>query len=586
VTTIAHISDLHLYDGTDPKEWKESWQQRVIGFLEQEKGLKLEIGAHDQNRLDALKGTLLELKPDVLVCTGDLSTYGDAKSLEFGRKFLRDIANELSKSRGDSNQAQVLVVPGNHDALQERFAMLRKHANWLGRGILEALERFHKDLRVIAEKGDPSSPSRVHLGNYLKEVAEPSRCATDPGKPFVVKTLWGQIRFYLFNSVNDPGWMANEGRIGAHQYNQLSSTLREERKQEESGEMPANIMRVALLHHHPLPIPYSPDTTYERFYNSMQDGSTLCDFLNKHRFQLALHGHEHQPYNCEVRYSANSPLHVIAAGTATQADAEGDKASFNLLRVISPFEVNLKRVLYRPDTGFDLGGPETPLRFTPQVSSRFTPGTVDEQDFFNFLRPNELSMEADHSIELLSLTAQVGLDCVYRAAYQIKGTCLRAGSPGVVQTITGSPERQWAELKVRAFPTANPAARVGCKLLNDHPRQKTFLLQHSQPANLGHPFDYTYEFQWENAAPDKTYFDGINLYRYQAPIGNVNYQIDLSWDPPQREVEKAGLRTFTHQVDISRRELAGQQTGAKYRFSFELENPEMIAYLIHLPKDS
>lgn len=588
---IAHVSDLHIFDGTSPIEWSEPWHQKVIRFIEQEKGFKLEIGAHDDNRVEALRTKLVELQPHVLVCTGDISTFGDAKSLAKGARLLDEMARDIAVARGDDAATMVLAVPGNHDALQERFLMLRQHTRFGGRFLLAALESFHKDLRIIAQKQDASSSSLAprnqptHLGSYESEVASKLSCSPNPGEPKIFKTPWGQIRFYLFNSVNDPGWMANEGRIGAYQYNQLAHCLGKELKAEEKGELDVNVMRIALLHHHPLPIPYLADPSYERFYNAMQDGSTLCHFLNAHRFQMVLHGHQHQPYNCGLVYSGSSPLQVIAAGTATQAMATGDQASFNILEVHSPFDAELTRFLYR-ETGFEReAAPSVSIQFKLPMSSKFTPGTSDEQDLQNFLRPNKAAEECDHQLELLSFTSRVGTDHTYRSMRRLKGRCLKDGSVGILQTITGSPEQDWKDLKLRAYWTKQPDRTVAPKVVNEHPRQYTFYLLHEQPAKKDYEFDYTCEFEWKNAPPDDTYFDGINLYRYNNDITKLFYQIELWWDPPQRTIEKIGLRQATLSMQISREPFQDPETQRQmYRFSFELERPERVAFLIHLPK--
>jgi 3',5'-cyclic AMP phosphodiesterase CpdA len=574
---IAHISDLHFCADASKPVGDPAWYQKVVQYFLEQKGIRIEIHGHAPERLEALHTRVVYLRPDIIVVTGDISTYGDRDSLAQASATLRAWAAELDAGRNGHEKTLVLCVPGNHDALQERFAAL-KRSKPFWRHMLTALEAFEKDLEGALRAPLPPGNSILpmpHLANYTEEVEAKLSCRADPAQPVFYSTPWGSLCFFLFNSVNDPGWMANEGRCGPRQYNRLNTALT-------SGPYLArdpNTLQFALLHHHPLPIPYMRDSSYERFFNAMQDGSTLCHFLNECGFHFVLHGHQHQPYDCQVLYRGGEPLNILAAGTATQAGSEGACASFNVLDVQSPFQVILRRFQYR-DSGFaEMPDCERTIEFEPECPAVFKPGTTDEQDFRNWLRPNPIAIEREHSFELISLKATVENNGVYHGTYRLKGQCLGKGTQGIRQVVTGSPEMEWSELQLVAWDTQDPAQQIGCALEDDQLRQKCFSLVHPRPLVAGDAFDYSYRFQWKNLPPGDTYFDGFSLYPYEGEVGRLEYSIDLPWKPLSRRVEAVGLKVGVVQV---RDEMAAAGTGCEY--SFAIDRPKKVAYLIHLPK--
>src|SRR4051812_48668645 len=92
---IAHISDLHFVS---------HWLLKRI----HPKGLR----GHNPDALEALGIALCEIRPDILFCTGDQSTWGDRSSLRAAHKYLRDLSQ-----RCGVEESRVFVVPGNHDVL-------------------------------------------------------------------------------------------------------------------------------------------------------------------------------------------------------------------------------------------------------------------------------------------------------------------------------------------------------------------------------------------------------------------------------------------------------------------------------------
>ena len=211
------LSDLHLAKpgaAVVPSE-ERSVLQEVTQYILDKHGVSINVNRHDPTRLRALEIALKSINPDVVLVTGDITTYGDQESMEYGAEILK---------RWQKQYKYVYCVPGNHDALQERFTELRRGLS--GRTV-EVLAKALKSFENIfnATPADGIIKPSPFLDEYRIRIGEPLDTIADPSKPKWIETSWGWIALFLFNSVNDPGWMANEGRIGPDQFNQLNEGL-------------------------------------------------------------------------------------------------------------------------------------------------------------------------------------------------------------------------------------------------------------------------------------------------------------------------------------------------------------------------
>jgi predicted MPP superfamily phosphohydrolase len=79
---------------------------------------------HDQT-VAALQTQLKTMGVDLLFVTGDLSTWGDGRSLRDALLFIKKLARSLKlKSK------QVHLIPGNHDVLIDYYRIGRKSRNF------------------------------------------------------------------------------------------------------------------------------------------------------------------------------------------------------------------------------------------------------------------------------------------------------------------------------------------------------------------------------------------------------------------------------------------------------------------------
>jgi DNA repair exonuclease SbcCD nuclease subunit len=108
---IIHFSDTH--EAGTPESAKAFFDKRLVGFL----NCKLARGRlHSQALLELAVARFLELKPELLLCTGDLTTSGQPGEFKRALKRLKPLLD---------SGAPLLYLPGNHDAYV-RDAICRK----------------------------------------------------------------------------------------------------------------------------------------------------------------------------------------------------------------------------------------------------------------------------------------------------------------------------------------------------------------------------------------------------------------------------------------------------------------------------
>lgn len=120
---IIHFSDPHSCAG--PEELSAYFDKRIIGFFNYTFRRRFQ---HDLDLLDRAVEFILQEKPDVAVCTGDLTSTGQPAEFIATLKRLEPLIQ--------NNDIPLLFVPGNHDAyvksricqegLEEAFARMNQ----------------------------------------------------------------------------------------------------------------------------------------------------------------------------------------------------------------------------------------------------------------------------------------------------------------------------------------------------------------------------------------------------------------------------------------------------------------------------
>ena len=572
---IAHISDLHISDLEPGDKTNLEWLGQILAQVK----FKVDVVAekHNPDKLDALKDSFSELQPDLIVVTGDITNYGDRKSFQKAVEILTEL-KKIAKAQ------RIICVPGNHDSLCERVAQLRSKSR-SARFVIWAFSLFNQETALIRktsfdqkvleviDKGD----SLPLLKNYQELIKKDDYGDVNPATPVYVPTPWGEIIFFLFNSTNDPGYMANEGRIGPFQYNALNSYL----KNPEEKERFAQAVRIALLHHHPLNNPDINADAVERGYNAMTDGSTLITYIGKRGFHLILHGHQHVPYMWEMKPGVIP--NISAAGSA-MAGNDLDHGSFNVIDLLNPFEAIYRHFHYK-QTGYEENLADSKKLEIKSISNiRITPPGEPERDEDRSIRTlfegRKEAYDEGHQYDLLEYDVVVSPEQLYTAKYRRKGKVLgNKADNGLFFVITGSPEMKTPDMGISAEDINLNGLQVDT--VKDFPNQKVLFVHYDKPLMPGGEFDLTLSFKWQSTVNEPNDYDGINLMYFKHPVNKLHYQAQLPWKPVDPKV-------ISYAITESDVLIPGvnKQANGTYLYSFEIEKPKPLAYLIWFKKAS
>ncbi len=582
---LAHISDLHIrHENMDNDNL--SVLQQAVAMLGARAGIAVEAGGHDEDKLEALRISLTGLQPDAILVTGDLTNFGDRQSFAKAADYLKT----LKKSTGAET---ILCVPGNHDCLCERAAALQ--ATGKGKWLIRLLSKINREVEVMSRPQEnqlqdgvlrllEAADGLTLFANYQNALGK-AYGTVDPSDPVILDAGWGNVALFLFNSVNEPGFMANKGRIGQSQFNLLNRILQDPTKVEPM----INAVRIALIHHHPISAPLALDGDANRLYDWMQDGPMLLQHLNRQSFHFILHGHQHEPFQCTVNYQEvpGSGLHIVAAGSATQGTHPPHRNSFNVLDLLTPFEARLRRFDYWGDAGFDDRKPalDVMLPVRPIDQIRVTDGekpSVEDwamRELVKGAHKDAYDIDSQHQYDWLDYLVQVDKSQAYHASYRRVGTVVsKDASAGLLFLITGSPAMKKEKMDLKATNNLDNS-ELAIRVVSDHPNQKVVLVQSRTLMPKGQKFDVTLSFVWQATESEPNDFDGVNLMSFNHRVERLTYKAILPWQPAQARVLAYGVTNVVPPLENEKLEPSATQPGA-YEYSFGINGPGPMAYLI------
>lgn len=573
---IAHISDLHLEDSQVRNEIPSLIQRLTKVLRKALFSTEINAQGHNPDKLKALQTVFRSLQPDLILVTGDLTNFGDKGSLKLAHEVLDDL-------KAVAKAEQVICVPGNHDCLIERVKYFCKTCK--GKILIRSLAKFISEVEMlmhisarISNKLEKEADS-VLLEQY-RDIMEPHYGEVNPRSPVFLPIGWGEIAFFLFNSTNDLGLMVNEGRIGQQQFDDLNKYL----ESKENKKKFSCAVRIALLHHHPISAPRAQATGLIRGYNWMKDGPRFLDYMNYHKFHFVLHGHEHEPFQCNVNYGYGAQgVHIVASGSALQGD-DPDTGSFNVIDILTPFEAKLYRYNYSP-TGYhrssdlDLLLPIKALNEI-RLSPPGDPLKPEDVAIRNLFKVNPKAYDENHRYKVLDFEVEITEDQLYKGKYSRKGMVEgEEHDEGITFILTGSPGMKLEEMDLSAKDNINDSElTISDPPVLDKPNQKIIRVLHKLELKPASKFDITLNFKWQASDAEPNDFDGINLMYFKYPVGCLMYRVRLPWRPAQPKVRAYGIKEF--RPELSEQEFDPEGDG-NYIYSFKIKNPRPLAYLIY-----
>jgi 3',5'-cyclic AMP phosphodiesterase CpdA len=304
---ILHISDLHFCS--------PCVQSNVSGFVaEVNTKLKLDLEVHiaDRRVTQALSAFVQELDPDVLVISGDVTTFGDAPSFNEAREWIV----ECLPRKGGMNRV-VLVVPGNHDVLLAQLSQLRAASrerlpSLASLPIRWWLRKADEHLSALQAMGLPAGRSNI-FANYL---AFADALKAHFQVPAIMDLgLGGDSKVVLlpFASVStDPIWM-NLGTARDAEIKALNLHLAD------PGVAGEGRLRVLVMHHNPISSSRDTPSNLVNAYNSMPAGPQILHVLQERGIDLLLHGHQHKDAALLFDFEQGASGHAFALGVPSSS---------------------------------------------------------------------------------------------------------------------------------------------------------------------------------------------------------------------------------------------------------------------------
>jgi predicted MPP superfamily phosphohydrolase len=343
---IAHISDVHFGKTFDVEVWKNV-RQRIEEF-----------------------------KPDLLIVSGDLVDHPWPFHMLAVKVELLDLCARCT------SKPQLFVVPGNHDLRLWGNVRLRLWPRWLERVVLpewferimfnditEAKNKIEAALGISLGLNEDCKKltwgrklRRLKPANSIRRAVKVNHCdkrlqscdRRRAGVAWPTESLHSRFAVVCFDSnpAKGRGRAFAAGEVGQDQITRLDHG----RRSKQAGACPscgtsvcsnldgaeAVLLRVAVLHHHPLPIALSADSFRSRSregklerYLLLRNSGDLLQQLQNHKFDLVLHGHKHRPQFARLELNTDGvdpyPLTVLAAGSTAKTN---ENKADNTLRLI------------------------------------------------------------------------------------------------------------------------------------------------------------------------------------------------------------------------------------------------------------
>lgn len=316
---LHHLSDVHV----GPLHYRADRKLRFVpAYHEGVAQMKRYLSHLDSRQAIAL--------PDVVVISGDLTSYATQEEMNAAKDWIRSLVMVLRKksprwrSGKQENAPRVLMVPGNHDL------------DWSQPDYARKIERYARMADDLASYGvlsavyhfDPAPPTTWDFGDEANVFVNLMNSTTlggvkDPKLELLLEQLKVDYEAVLQKKGDaladavyaleqhvrqDPGYVRPDALDG------LAASLRG---------VPDTRVKIAVMHHNLSSVPADDIETYDTIINAGKVKTRLMG----HGFDLVLHGHRHFPFITHERAPSVGKGALLVVG----ADSLGSKESASFL---------------------------------------------------------------------------------------------------------------------------------------------------------------------------------------------------------------------------------------------------------------
>ena len=224
---IVHFSDPHAGGGAE--DWMAYFDKRWVGVFNYRFRRRFR---HDLGKLERAVEYILDTRPDVAVCTGDLTSAGQPGEFEKVRCVLEKLRN---------SDIPLIYMPGNHDCYVPR-------------------------------------PKCVQA---MKDIVAYLSCGRYTFEDFPCKIRLGGAEFLLLNTSRPSNLLCSWGFLYKEDSKKISAWCQEEK----------TLPRILVSHY-----PMTEDHPILRMRHRLFGQKDVLELLHDNRIDLALCGHVHRPY--------------------------------------------------------------------------------------------------------------------------------------------------------------------------------------------------------------------------------------------------------------------------------------------------
>lgn len=271
-----------------------------------------------------------------VIVSGDITWSAAKAEFDDARNFLQRIA----RSPSTLDNYRFAICPGNHDlAFTDTPADKASaiHHSTVPRNARQNYEALYENLFYIKPNEHLSLGRRFLLGGHFP------------------------LELVCLNSSlleQKEGWFQGHGFIGERQLEQVEHAFDWHAEQRpEHAELPRPF-RVVVMHHHLLPVTYAEEPQGGVSFSTVLDAERVARWLARHRVDVLLHGHMHQPYYATLTkpIDVKKPggdshtFHIIGLGST--GVERGHRGEFgNMFGVLSATAGALKVSIYEVTPG-------------------------------------------------------------------------------------------------------------------------------------------------------------------------------------------------------------------------------------------